>query len=248
MSRFELLVECMSADSARNAPAGRIAFWADLRWRGAFRHPASCTTPYRLPPCTALAYPELAGLLKSASHRAPARFGHAIHQDARHRQRLRLRRLLPRSRRPATRPTRRRHQRPPLRRRRRRPDPDLPLRASPTPACGCSTPTAPRPRCAATASAASPSTSTTTASPAKPQLKIETGRGVLTLDLEVKDGKVDASASTWASRSSKPAKIPTHAARRPAGRSAAAHGRRVRTGLRGDLRVDGQPARGRLCR
>ena len=56
-----------------------------------------------------------------------------------------------------------------------------PSRAWPTPACGCSTPTAPSRRCAATASAASPSTSTTTASPRKPQLKIETGRGVLTL-------------------------------------------------------------------
>ena len=58
------------------------------------------------------------------------------------------------------------------------------------PGCGCSTPTAAKRKCAATASAASPSTSTITASLRKPTLTIETGRGVLTLEVEASGGKV----------------------------------------------------------
>ena len=103
----------------------------------------------------------------------------------------------------------RRHQRPALRRRRRRADPDLPVRARPTPGCACSTPTAARRRCAATASAASPSTSTTTASPARTDSTIETGRGVLTLDLEVKGGKVERVRVDMGEPILEAAKIPT---------------------------------------
>ena len=82
--------------------------------------------------------------------------------------------------------------RPPLRRGRRRADPDLPERPrAPTPGCGCSTPTAASRKCAATACAASPSTSMTTASSGADSLRIETGRGVLAVDLELKGGKVE---------------------------------------------------------
>ena len=92
-----------------------------------------------------------------------------VHEDARDRQRLRLRQhLRPAGARPTPSRLADRRQRPPLRGRLRRPDPDRPVASGPTPGCGCSTPTARSRRCAATASAASPSTSTTTGSPPGP--------------------------------------------------------------------------------
>ena len=52
---------------------------------------------------------------------------------------------------------------------------------------------------------------TTTASPGSRRLSVETGRGVLTLDLDVRNGKVSASPWTWGRRSSTPTD-PDHAA------------------------------------
>ena len=71
-------------------------------------------------------------------------------------------------------------------------------------------PTARNRKCAATASAAWRSTSTTTASAATKTLKIETGRGVLTLGAGSRPTeRCDRCASTWASRSSIRRAFPT---------------------------------------
>ena len=135
----------------------------------------------------------------------PGRGGcHAFHQNARLRQRLRLRRLLPpaaaaRPRRPGP-----RHQRPPLRRRRRRPHPHLARPNAPTPGCACSTPTAARPRCAATASAASPSTSTTTASPSSRASPSRPAAASSPSTSTSATARSSASPWTWGRRSSTP--------------------------------------------
>ena len=57
-------------------------------------------------------------------------------------------------------------------------------------ACACSTPTAARLRCAATASVVLPSTSMITAWSTNPHSPIETGRGLLLLNLEISGGRV----------------------------------------------------------
>ena len=109
------------------------------------------------------------------------------------------------------------------------------------PGCGCSTPTAPKARCAATASAASPSTSTIMAWSRKQQVAIETGRGILTLDLEIAGGRVQRVQGRHGPADPR-AGTDSHAlAGQPADRRLD-RGRRSCTGRHRGL--DGQPARG----
>jgi diaminopimelate epimerase len=64
-------------------------------------------------------------------------------------------------------------------------DPDLPFQTRPMPGCGCSTPMAPNPRCAGTGLRCVAKFVYDHGIARKPRLAIETGRGVLTVDLEV---------------------------------------------------------------
>ena len=73
----------------------------------------------------------------------------------------------------------------------------------------------------------------------KPTLTIETGRGVLTLDLEVSGGNVRQVRVDMGEPILRGRPHPDHPARRSADRSAAALADHA---LQGDLRVDGQPA------
>ena len=101
--------------------------------------------------------------------------------------------------------------------------------------------------------------STITASAANRTLRIETGNGVLALELEIADGKRSAACgSTWASRSSNRPQIPVELPDRSApielsifpltstfriGEPAELDGR-LRLGSADDVRFDGQSARG----
>ena len=169
---------------------------------------------------------------------------HEVHEDARHRERLCLRQRL---RRKGRRPGRAGHQgfRSPFRHRRRRPDPDRPLRPGRRPHAHVQRRRVEAEMCGNGVRCVAKYAFDHGLSRSNP-MRIETGRGVLTLDLQVQ-GKVTRPPSTCRPPILELPKIPVDAIRLKM--SGDNTGQIIELGdlvRRSHLRLHGQPARGHL--